>query len=90
MYPATFAEAAPDRPAVIMGRKAVVQPYEDTAAGSELADRLLAHCREHLAGYKCPRSLEFTAEPLRTPAGKVRIEALRERFGAAPGAFARR
>ncbi|MFT5575224.1 MAG: long-chain acyl-CoA synthetase [Bermanella sp.] len=27
-------------------------------------DVLIAHCREWIAGYKCPRSVEFRAEPL--------------------------
>jgi len=26
-------------------------------------EELLAHCREHLAGYKCPRSFDFRQEP---------------------------
>jgi acyl-CoA synthetase (AMP-forming)/AMP-acid ligase II len=51
----------------------------------ELADRLDAYCREHLAGFKCPRSFEFVTEELRTPVGKVRHGPLRERFGAGPG-----
>ena len=51
----------------------------------ELAGRLAAYCREHLAGFKCPRSFEFTARKLRTPAGKIRRGPLREQFGAAPG-----
>jgi fatty-acyl-CoA synthase len=67
--------------------KAVVQ-LPDTAPGDqELADRLDAYCREHLAGFKCPQSYEFTASELRTPAGKIRREPLRSRFGAAPGPF---
>jgi acyl-CoA synthetase (AMP-forming)/AMP-acid ligase II len=34
-------------------------------------DRVIAHCREHLAGYKCPRSVEFRdALPL-SAAGKL-------------------
>jgi long-chain acyl-CoA synthetase len=55
--------------------------------GQELADRLAAYCRAHLAGFKCPRSFEFTTEELRTPVGKIRRGPLRERFGAAPGPY---
>ncbi|UUZ78315.1 hypothetical protein LP414_02420 [Polaromonas sp. P1(28)-13] len=34
-------------------------------------EALLAHCRAHLGGYKCPKSIEFsTALPL-SAAGKV-------------------
>jgi acyl-CoA synthetase (AMP-forming)/AMP-acid ligase II len=56
-------------------------------SGRALAGRLGAYCREHLAGFKIPRSLEFTTEELRTPAGKIRRGPLRERFGAAPGPY---
>jgi acyl-CoA synthetase (AMP-forming)/AMP-acid ligase II len=41
----------------------------------------------HLAGFKCPRSFEFTTAELRTPVGKVRRGPLRERFGATPGPY---
>jgi acyl-CoA synthetase (AMP-forming)/AMP-acid ligase II len=33
-------------------------------------DELAAHCREHLAGYKAPRSLTLVDHVERTPAGK--------------------
>jgi long-chain acyl-CoA synthetase len=56
-------------------------------AKAELADRLGAYCRSHLAGFKCPRSFEFTVEELRTPVGKIRRGPLREEFGAAAGPF---
>ena len=72
--------------------KAVVQGPEAGAqvgagADAELADRLGAYCREHLAGFKCPRSFEFTVEELRTPVGKIRRGPLRDQFGAAAGPF---
>ena len=54
---------------------------------AEVAERLAAYCREHLAGFKCPRSFEFTTGELRTPVGKIRRGPLREQFGAAPGPF---
>jgi long-chain acyl-CoA synthetase len=50
-----------------------------------IADLLDAYCREHLAGFKCPRSFEFTTEELRTPVGKIRRGPLIARFGGAPG-----
>src|SRR5271166_1328469 len=73
--------------------KAVVQvratatPEQRASADEELAERLGGYCREHLAGFKCPRSFEFTAEELRTPVGKIRRGPLRERFGATPGTY---
>jgi acyl-CoA synthetase (AMP-forming)/AMP-acid ligase II len=39
---------------------------------------LLAHMEERLVRYKIPRSIEFSATPLRDDAGKVRRSALRE------------
>ncbi len=38
---------------------------------------LLAHLQERLVRYKIPRSIEFTSEPLRDDAGKVRRSQLR-------------
>jgi long-chain acyl-CoA synthetase len=66
--------------------KAVVQAAAD-AGGTDLAERLAGYCREHLAGFKCPRSYEFTTAELRTPVGKIRRGLLREQFGAAPGPY---
>ncbi|GAA0556252.1 acyl-CoA synthetase [Actinomadura livida] len=51
--------------------RAVVQPADPAAAGPELAAELIAHCRARLAGYKCPRTIEFTGELPRTPTGKL-------------------
>lgn len=40
-------------------------------ASDELADELVAFCRTRLAGYKCPRTIEFRSELPRTPTGKL-------------------
>jgi acyl-CoA synthetase (AMP-forming)/AMP-acid ligase II len=46
------------------------------------AEALIAHCRELIAGYKCPRSVDFVdALPL-SGAGKVLKVKLREPFWA--------
>jgi acyl-CoA synthetase (AMP-forming)/AMP-acid ligase II len=46
------------------------------------AEAVIAHCREHIAGYKCPRSVEFRdALPL-SAAGKLQKFQLREPFWA--------
>jgi long-chain acyl-CoA synthetase len=43
------------------------------------SDEVMAHCREQIAGYKCPRSLEFRNKPLPlSGAGKVLKRELRE------------
>jgi long-chain acyl-CoA synthetase len=44
------------------------------------AEELVAFAREHLAGYKLPRSVDFVEELPRTPTGKVLKRELRERY----------
>src|SRR5262249_10216247 len=39
---------------------AVVELRDGAAAGPELADELIAHCRDRLARFKCPRRVDFT------------------------------
>ena len=46
-------------------------------AGPVEADELLAHCRERLAGYKCPRGIELRDALPRTGSGKLCKAALR-------------
>ncbi|MBQ1160323.1 acyl-CoA synthetase [Streptomyces sp. A73] len=60
---------------------AVVQPEPDVvpAAGEQLVHELLAYAREHLAGYKTPRTLELTDRLPRTPTGKLAKGLLRRR-----------
>jgi long-chain acyl-CoA synthetase len=60
--------------------KAVVQPVRWEQAGPDLAEELLAHCRAHLAAYKCPRTLDFERELPRDPNGKLYKRRLRERY----------
>lgn len=45
------------------------------------AAELLSHCRTLIAGYKCPKHIEFVAELPRLPSGKVSKVSLRERYG---------
>jgi fatty-acyl-CoA synthase len=60
--------------------KAVVQPVDPAAAGDELAAELIEYCRSELAGYKCPKSVDFVAELPRDPNGKLYKRNLRERY----------
>jgi long-chain acyl-CoA synthetase len=60
--------------------KAVVQPVAGTAPGPDLEAELIAYCRAHLAGYKCPRTVEFSPELPRDPNGKLYKRRLRERY----------
>jgi long-chain acyl-CoA synthetase len=62
--------------------KAVVQPLDMTSAGPALADALQAFCRQYLARYKCPRSIDFSAELPRAPTGKLYKRLLREKYWA--------
>ncbi|MCC5858269.1 MAG: acyl--CoA ligase [Ectothiorhodospiraceae bacterium] len=64
---------------------AVVVPKD----GSMLsADAVIDHCRQHLAGYKCPKHVVFAQELPRTPSGKLMKYRLREEhrhLGSTPG-----
>src|SRR5579862_3932600 len=62
--------------------KAVIQPADTSAAESALAEELQEFCRQHLARYKCPRSIDFVAELPRAPTGKLYKRLLRERYWA--------
>ncbi len=44
------------------------------------AEDLIAHCRSELAGYKCPKRVEFVDELPRTATGKLQKFKLREQF----------
>jgi len=60
--------------------KAVVQPIEMDDAGPELERELLEFCREHLAHYKSPRSVDFEPELPRHETGKLYKRLLRDRY----------
>jgi acyl-CoA synthetase (AMP-forming)/AMP-acid ligase II len=60
--------------------KAVVQPADGVATGPELVAELIAYCRAHLAGYKCPRTVEFDPALPRDPNGKLYKRRIRERY----------
>jgi long-chain acyl-CoA synthetase len=58
--------AAPDDKSGEAVRIAVVR--KDPALSKE---QVVAHCREHLTGYKCPKIVEFWKELPKTNVGKV-------------------
>ena len=60
--------------------KAVVQLVRPDRASPELAAELIAYCRERIAAYKCPRSLDFDANLPRHPTGKLYKQAVRSRY----------
>jgi long-chain acyl-CoA synthetase len=55
--------------------KALVVPVD--AADPPTADELIALCREHLSGYKCPRTVDLVSTVGRNAMGKVNKRALR-------------
>jgi acyl-CoA synthetase (AMP-forming)/AMP-acid ligase II len=57
--------------------KAIVV-LKDGAAAS--AEEIMAHCRQHIAGYKCPKSVDFVAELPRNPSGKILKKELRKPY----------
>ena len=53
---------------------------DGVAAGPELADELTEYCKAHLAGYKCPRLIDFDPELPRDPNGKLYKRRIRDRY----------
>ncbi|SDJ05298.1 Acyl-CoA synthetase (AMP-forming)/AMP-acid ligase II [Frankineae bacterium MT45] len=50
--------------------------------GTDLsAEEVIAHCRASLAGFKCPKRVEFVSELSRTATGKLQKFKLRQQFG---------
>jgi len=60
--------------------KAVVQPAAGATPDDALADELIAFCREHLARYKCPRSVDFSPDLPRLDSGKIQRRKVRDRY----------
>ncbi len=60
--------------------KAVVQVGPGVRPGPDLAAQLIEYCRAHLAGYKCPRSIDFDPELPRDPNGKLYKRRIRDRY----------
>ncbi|TFH17073.1 MAG: hypothetical protein E4H05_06580 [Acidimicrobiales bacterium] len=57
--------------------KAIVSLVDGAVADDALADTLRAYCREQLAGFKVPRSIDFLDELPTTGTGKVQKAKLR-------------
>ena len=65
-----------------MGQRvmAAVQTVDPADATDRFADELTAWLRDHLAHYKCPRSIAFEAQLPRTDTGKLYKNALIEKY----------
>ena len=76
-HPAVLAAAVVAQPDAKWGESP--RAYVELKPGaSATAEELIAHCRQHLAGYKVPRTLEFGELP-KTSTGKIQKFMLRER-----------
>jgi long-chain acyl-CoA synthetase len=60
--------------------KAVVQTVDAAVAGPGLEAELIAFCKESLASYKCPRSIDFEQELPRLSNGKLIKRLLKELY----------
>jgi acyl-CoA synthetase (AMP-forming)/AMP-acid ligase II len=66
--------------------KAVVQLIEGITPSEALKVELIAYCKERLADFKCPRSVDFEPELPRHPTGKLYKKILRDRYWPATSA----
>ncbi|MDG2005413.1 MAG: AMP-binding protein [Novosphingobium sp.] len=55
--------------------KAIIEPRAEVTG-----DEIIAFCREHLAHYKCPTSVDLVDKLPRDPSGKIRKRELREPY----------
>ena len=60
--------------------KGIVQLVDGVEASPEVERELINFCREHLAHFKCPRSIDFEDELPRLPTGKLYKRLLRDRY----------
>ena len=62
--------------------KAVVQLRDPSREGPQVVEEIVDYCRERLARFKCPRSVDFIAEMPRQPSGKLHKRKLRDPYWA--------
>jgi long-chain acyl-CoA synthetase len=60
--------------------KAVIELSPTSPAGPALAEELLSYCRGHLAAFKVPKTIDFTAALPRDPNGKLYKRKLRDPY----------
>jgi len=60
--------------------KAVIELQPGLRGSQSLADELISFCRERLAHFKCPRSIDFVDELPRQDNGKIYKRLLRDRY----------
>jgi len=60
--------------------KAVVQLVDPLEANAALSQELIAFCRQRLASFKCPKSIDFDPALPRHPTGKLSKQRVRDRY----------
>jgi acyl-CoA synthetase (AMP-forming)/AMP-acid ligase II len=60
--------------------KGVVQLVDPSDASEETSEELLDYCRQKLAHYKCPRTIDFIDELPRAPSGKLYKRRIQDPF----------
>ena len=62
--------------------KSVIQLTSEITPSQQLVDDLMTFARKNIAGYKCPRSIDFADELPRLPTGKIQRRLVREPYWA--------
>ena len=62
--------------------KSVVQLKTEITASAELAEQIIAFTRQHVANYKCPKTVDFVDDLPRLPTGKIQRRIVREPYWA--------
>ena len=62
--------------------KSVIQLTSDITPSQQLVDDLMTFAKQNIAGYKCPRSIDFADELPRLPTGKIQRRLVREPYWA--------